>query len=98
MKRIFTIVLCALAISIVVDAQGRQGAPPPPLEPGAAQGDVDLALIAAPANLRDQATVIKWKPDFTYDTLRKGTNSLVCYNRSGFPSEQPFSVQCTRIR
>lgn len=95
MKRIFTIVLCVLAVSITVDAQGRQGVPPPPLEPGASQADVDLALIAAPANLRDQATVIKWKPDFTYDTLRKGTNNLVCYNRSGFPLDQPFSVQCT---
>lgn len=31
---------------------------------------VDKALVAAPANLRDQATVIKWKPDFTCDTLQ----------------------------
>jgi hypothetical protein len=39
--------------------------------------------------------VIKWKPDFTYDTLRKGTNGLVCYDRSGMPQQQPFAVQCT---
>ncbi len=41
--------------------------------------------------------MVKWKPDFTYDTLRKGTNQLVCYDRSGFPQQQPFSVQCTSL-
>jgi hypothetical protein len=59
--------------------------------------DIDKALLPAPANLRDGATVIRWKPDFTYDTLRKGTNRLVCYDRSGQPGQQPFSVECTSI-
>jgi len=54
-------------------------------------------LLAAPANLREAATVIKWKPDFTYDTLKKGTGRLVCYDRSGFPLQQPFSLECTSI-
>jgi hypothetical protein len=100
MKRIVPILLMAAAVSFTVRAQGgRRGAAPPPspLEPGAAQADVDKALLAAPAALRDQATVIKWKPDFTYDTLRKGTNGVVCYDRSGFPLQQPFSVQCTSV-
>jgi hypothetical protein len=80
-------------------AQGQPTPPPAPpaLEPGASQADVEKAVIAAPANQRDQVTVIKWKPDFTYDTLRKGTNRLVCYDRSGFSQQQPFSVQCTSI-
>jgi hypothetical protein len=55
------------------------------------------ALSALPANLRDGAGVIKWKPDFTYETLKKGTNHLVCYDRSGFPEQQPFSIECTSI-
>src|SRR5881409_1575792 len=101
MKRMISAVFLTLAVSTSLLAQrGRGGtpAPPPPaLEPGASQADVDKALIAAPANLRDQATVIKWKPDFTYDTLRKGTNRLVCYDRSGFPVQQPFSVECTSL-
>jgi hypothetical protein len=59
--------------------------------------DIDTPLLAAPANLREGATVVKWKPDFTYDTLRKGTNRLVCYDRSGQPTQQPFSVECTSI-
>jgi hypothetical protein len=41
--------------------------------------------------------VIKWKPDQTYETLRPGTNRLVCYDQTGEPSEQPYSVQCTSV-
>jgi hypothetical protein len=97
--------MALLVIGIVVTASmlplaqggGKPAAPPPALEPGASQADVDKALIAAPANMKDQATVIKWKPDFSYDTLRKGTNRLVCYDRSGFPQQAPFSVQCTSL-
>jgi hypothetical protein len=59
--------------------------------------DIDTPLLAAPANLREGATVVKWKSDFTYDTLRKGTNRLVCYDRSGQPRQQPFSLECTSI-
>lgn len=56
------------------------------------------ALLAAPANLRDAATVIKWNTtDYTYETLKKGTNALVCYDRSGRPLQQPFSVECTML-
>jgi hypothetical protein len=58
---------------------------------------VEKALMAAPNNLKDGATVIKWKSDFTYETLRKGTNRLVCYDRSGQPGQQPFAVECTSI-
>jgi len=55
------------------------------------------ALSPAQRNQKEAATVIKWKADNTYDTLRKGTNRLVCYDRSGDPGQQPFSVQCTSI-
>jgi hypothetical protein len=55
------------------------------------------ATAAAPANLREGATIIKWKPDFTYDTVKKGTNRLACYDRSGFPGQRPFSLECTSL-
>jgi hypothetical protein len=99
MKRIAPIVLITLVASTSAMAQGRGApAPPPSLEAGASQADVDKALLASPAgNLRDQATVIKWKPDFTYTTLRKGTNRLVCYDRSGLPGQQAFSIECTSL-
>jgi hypothetical protein len=92
----FAAVACA-ALTGHAQRRGEPPPPPPPLEAGASQADVDKALVAAPASLKDQATVIKWKKDFTYDTLRKGTNRLVCYDRSGFPLQQPFSVQCTSL-
>ena len=102
MKRIALCLAGIVAASIIAFAQapaGRGGPPPPPppLEPGASQAEVDTALLAAPGNLKDQATVIKWKPDQTYTTLRKGTNRLVCYDRSGFPLQQAFSIECTML-
>jgi len=84
MKRIALFLLGVVAASAGAFAQ-------------APQADIDKALLAAPANLREGATVIKWKPDFTYDTLKKGTNRLVCYDRSGHPKQQPFMVECTSI-
>lgn len=100
MKRIVPMMLVTVMVSVGVFAQGRRGAPPPPpapLEAGASQTDVDKALLGLPEGLRNQATVIKWKSDFTYDTLRKGGNGLVCYDRSGMPLQQAFAVQCTSV-
>lgn len=85
MKRI---VLAVFSVMAVVSTSALAQAP---------DEAVDKALLAAPANLREGATVVKWKPDFTYDTLKKGTNRLVCYDRSGFPEQQPFSIECTSI-
>lgn len=99
MKRVLIMALSVLAVSTSVLAQGR-GAPaaPPALEPGASQADVDKAVLAAPAQLRNQATVIKWNPsDWSYTTLRKGTNRLVCFDSSGFPGQDPFSVECSSM-
>jgi len=84
MKR--RIILIVLAFSTIGFAQAPQTSP-----------EIEKALLAAPRQLQAAATVIKWKPDFTYDTLRKGTNRLVCYDRSGQPGQQPFSIECTSI-
>jgi hypothetical protein len=84
MKRIVLFVLGVIVVSTSAMAQ-------------APDATVEAALLAAPANLREAATVIKWKPDFTYDTLKKGTSRLVCYDRSGLPSQQPFSIECTSV-
>ncbi len=58
---------------------------------------VAKALLAAPEGIRAAATVIKWKPDWTYDTLKKGTSQLVCFDKSGLPGQQAFSVECTML-
>ena len=101
MKRTALIVVTVCSASVIALAQGR-GAPqpPPPLEPGASQADVDTALAAAPPQLASQATVVKWTRSgdtYSYTTLRKGTNRLVCYDRSGFPEQQPYSIECTNL-
>lgn len=99
MMRIVFTACAVLALSTSALAQGR-GAPqpPPPLEPGASQADVDRALLASPVQLRNQATVIKWNPaDWTYTTLRKGTNQIVCFDKSGLPGQLPFSLECTHL-
>jgi hypothetical protein len=89
MKRMIPIVCTFLAVAASALAQAPAAASSP---------EIDKALTAAPRQMRDGATVIKWKADFTYDTLRKGTNRLVCYDRSGQPGQtQPFSVECTSI-
>jgi hypothetical protein len=84
MKRMAPIVLSLLVVPAGAFAQAPADA-------------ITTAVLAAPANLREAATVIKWKPDFTYDTLKKGTNRLVCYDRSGFPGQRPFSLECTSL-
>jgi hypothetical protein len=84
MKRIVLFVLGVLAISTSAFAQT-------PAE------IIERALAAAPRQMKEGATVIAWKADNTYETLKKGTNRLVCYDRSGEPGLQPFAVQCTSI-
>jgi len=80
MKRITSIVIPILAV--VAGAFAQDAA-------------IDKALMAAPAQLKKDATVIKWKPDYTYETIREGKNALVCYDESGLPGEPAFKAECT---
>ena len=64
MKRIALFVLGVIAVSSSPSAQ----APP---------DAIATALLGLPANVREGATVIKWKPDQTYDTLQKGSSGMV---------------------
>jgi hypothetical protein len=82
MKRIAPFAFGVLAMSIGAFAQA-------PDDPA-----ISTPLLALPANLREGAGVVKWKPDHTYDTLKKSTNGLVCYDRSGFPLQVAFSMEC----
>ena len=84
MKRMITAVFSILAFSAIAFPQ-------------APADEIEKALLPAPRQMKEGATVIKWKSDFTYDTLKKGTNRLVCYDRTGQPGQQPFAVECTSI-
>ncbi len=80
MKRIALLTLGVLAVSTGAFAQSP---------------DIDTPLLALPANLRADAGVVKWKADHTFDTLKPAKNGLVCYDRSGFPLQVAFSMECT---
>ncbi len=83
MKRITTIALSMFAVSAGGFAQSPE---------------IDKPLMAAPAQLKAGATVIKWKADYTYDTLKKGTNKLVCYDKAGMPGvAQAIYSECTTL-
>src|SRR5260221_604229 len=84
MKRTALFVLGVLALTAGTFAQAPDAA-------------VEKALAAAPRNLKAGAAVIKFKADGTYDTLKPGTNRLICYDRSGQPGQQPFAVQCSSV-
>ena len=84
MKRIILAVVCVLSVSVGAEAQSTAQM-------------IEKALSPAPniARVRDAITVIRWNADHTYETLREGTNQLVCYDRSGTPGHAAFAVQCT---
>ena len=83
MKRIILAVVCVLSASVGAEAQSTAQM-------------IENALSPAPniARVRDAITVIRWNADHTYQTLREGTNELVCYDRSGTPGHAAFAVQC----
>src|SRR6202521_566245 len=84
MKLISPFVLAVMAVAMSASAQAQTTDP------------IQKALLAAPnAAMARDATVIKWKPDFTYEVLKKGTSRMVCYDLTGWPGERPFSVECT---
>ena len=58
---------------------------------------IEHALAAAPRRAREEAAVIKWNADYTYETLKEGTNRMVCYNRSDERNRRPFAVVCTSV-
>jgi hypothetical protein len=56
--------------------------------------EIERALAAAPSRSRDDATVVHWNDDYTYETIKEGSNNIVCFDRS---SGTGFSVQCTSL-
>lgn len=74
----------ALTLPTALEAQDQQAA-------------IDKALAAAPSRARDEAAVIRWNDDYSYETLKEGSNSMVCYDRSDEERRAPFDVQCTSV-
>ena len=53
---------------------------------------IKSALLSAPADKRDKATVYGYSTDRNFILLRKGTNELICL--ADDPNEPDFSVAC----
>ncbi|MGI8635022.1 MAG: hypothetical protein ACR2KZ_06430 [Segetibacter sp.] len=53
---------------------------------------IKLALLAAPEDKRDSATVYGYLPDKIFTVLREGTNELICL--ADDPDQSGFSVAC----
>ncbi len=58
---------------------------------------IESAVGATPARFPGTPTHIRWNADHTYETIREGTNALVCYDRSDERSRTAFAAQCTHI-
>jgi hypothetical protein len=65
----------------------------------AQSAEIEKALMAAPAQARQGAGVISWNDDYTWETLKEGSNPMVCYDRSGqLDNHQPLSYQIATNR
>ncbi len=84
MKHILLAVVGAVSIQATANAQ-------------TAAETIERALAAAPGRAREAAAVIRWNADYTYETLKEGTNRLVCYDRSDEPRRRPFALLCTSV-
>jgi len=84
MKRILIAVLGVLAVASTAEAQST---------------DEIIQRALAPLSGRNAqgAAVIQWNADHTYTTLKEGTNSWVCYDRSSDAGRPNFAVQCTDV-
>ena len=70
---------------IGVSSFAQSKVPPPEMQ-------IKLALLAAPADKREAATVYGYSPSGEFTLLRKGTNELICLSDN--PNESGFSVAC----
>ena len=82
MKRIIMALACALTAPSMAGAQSNAES-------------IERALQPLSGRAAEGAAVVEWNDDFTWTTLKDGTSTWVCYDRSGDPNEAPFAAQCT---
>lgn len=58
---------------------------------------IERALGGAPERAREDATVVQFNADHTWEVLKEGSNPWVCYDRSGEGRRPAYAVQCTNI-
>ena len=58
---------------------------------------IELVVGQSLPRFPGEATLIKWNADYTYETLREGSNTLVCYDCADERDRALFSAQCTSL-
>jgi len=57
---------------------------------------VERMVLAAPAALRAEATILELRPDGSTTVFREGSNGLICWDNEGRPGQMAaLDVQCT---
>lgn len=79
------VLLCTVALLLPACTTEAQTPPPPDTQ-------IAAAVKAAPASMRDGATVLGYTDDLTLTTLRERTGALVCL--ADDPQEEDFHVAC----
>lgn len=77
---VLTVLLCVAAVDLGAQTD---------------QALIERILLAAPARLRADATVVAWRDDGSRVTLRGGTNGLVCWDQSDEPRKRTYASRCT---
>ena len=57
-----------------------------------AEAQIKSAVMAAPANMREKATVYGYSPKGEFITLRKGSNEMICL--ADDPAQKGLNVSC----
>jgi hypothetical protein len=96
MTRIVSIALATLLLAeLSVRAQGQERAQPavaPDSAPPSAKQQIAAAVLAAPKDLRADATVLGYTPAGKLTTLRQGKGALICLASN--PNSERFHVAC----
>ncbi|MEP7110641.1 MAG: hypothetical protein ABI760_21795 [Ferruginibacter sp.] len=82
MKRIFLLLILCPVVSTSI---AQSGVPVPEVQ-------IKSALLAAPADKKDNATVYGYSANKEFILLRKGSNELICL--ADDPKQAEFSVAC----
>ncbi|WP_298715022.1 hypothetical protein [Chitinophaga sp.] len=82
MKKLLNVIACTL-LAVSASAQAKK---PKPILPADVQ--IRVAVMAAPKEFRDSATVLGYTPDGKLTVLRQGTNDMICLA----PNPKQFGV------
>lgn len=89
-------ILVTLATALLVPpgagAQSQPAAAASPTTPPSAEQQIAAAVLAAPEDMRAEATVLGYAPDGRFTRLRQGSGALLCL--ASDPKGERFHVAC----